>query len=447
MEKEAYLVKVQPFINWLSENLYNETLEHSYINRRNSQPVCFASIYDAFEKYQWSHPAIDRLHVPKGNTFASNAEALGALRENLRASIKNESDEGTCQAAVDVMSWGGVTLGNTSWLIANTNGLAVRLAEIRDGLDSGNSRHQSLIDRTLRFNAGMTKVYSLISKDFIIYDSRVAAALGLAIAKYVESGNSMVQELGFPWSPAKEGKNARNPKNRDPGTGELKFPRLREGPLHAEWNLKASWLLCAVIEQDKKKQGKFAQLDEPLRGLEAALFMIGYDLPGLPVTADDALRDNDELPLSSDLYPGPWTDCWTLVHRNPFEYRLTDGGVEVRNGRKYPDEIVNGTLSKLWNYFGNEAFPLQNSLTAVPDGTAEMGLGVAYYQTCQRNPPDTSRLAAVLEDQQILLRVHVENSRGLHWKINSDLLGLSSKVSVVDVRSILNQIRERDAEA
>ena len=36
----------------------------------------------------------------------------------------------------------------------------------------------------LRFNAGMTKVYSLMCDNFIIYDSRVAAALGWLVMKY-----------------------------------------------------------------------------------------------------------------------------------------------------------------------------------------------------------------------------------------------------------------------
>jgi len=50
---------------------------------------------------------------------------------------------------------------------------------LRDGdLDSPKFK------RNLRVNAGMSKVYSLICESFIIYDSRVVAALGWLVMKY-----------------------------------------------------------------------------------------------------------------------------------------------------------------------------------------------------------------------------------------------------------------------
>lgn len=45
-----------------------------------------------------------------------------------------------------------------------------------------------ILQRTgLRFNAGMTKVYSLLADSLIIYDSRVAAALGWIVVKYCQA--------------------------------------------------------------------------------------------------------------------------------------------------------------------------------------------------------------------------------------------------------------------
>ena len=38
--------------------------------------------------------------------------------------------------------------------------------------------------RLNRFNAGITKVYSMVLENFIIYDSRVAAALGWLVAQF-----------------------------------------------------------------------------------------------------------------------------------------------------------------------------------------------------------------------------------------------------------------------
>ncbi|MHB2080818.1 hypothetical protein [Pseudomonas asiatica] len=79
---------------------------------------------------------------------------------------------------------------------------AVRLA-----IDTGDLGYPVLRSKHLRFNAGMTKVYALICEDFLIYDSRVAAALGWLVVKYCEAhGIAKVPDaLCFPWAAAKEG--------------------------------------------------------------------------------------------------------------------------------------------------------------------------------------------------------------------------------------------------
>lgn len=88
----------------------------------------------------------------------------------------------------------------------------------------------------------MTKVYSLICESLVIYDSRVAAALGWIVVKYCQAMGlrQVPTELRFPWAPAKSAPGASNPKQRNPSAGSLIFPTLRAGALHAEWNLKAS---------------------------------------------------------------------------------------------------------------------------------------------------------------------------------------------------------------
>lgn len=89
------------------------------------------------------------------------------------------------------------------------------------------------------------------------------------------------KNLAFPCAPAREGKSADNPKNRNPSIGDFKFPRLKTDPSHAEWNLKASWILSEVVMREgnlfNMLQGK------GLRAIEAALFMVGCDLGGAGV--------------------------------------------------------------------------------------------------------------------------------------------------------------------
>jgi hypothetical protein len=132
----------------------------------------------------------------------------------------------------------------------------------------------------------MTKVYSLICDDFVIYDSRVAAALGWAVLRFCKAtGRATVPSLlQFPFAPAKEALNQITPKRRDPSQGAFQFPRLYRGRHHAEWNLKASWALKAALAcaPEKSLFRAGAQSGQALRAMEASLFMFGYDLPPGP---------------------------------------------------------------------------------------------------------------------------------------------------------------------
>ncbi|WP_260466467.1 hypothetical protein [Pseudomonas luteola] len=271
---------VQQFTDWLGGQLDSDLFQHTYRNRRSGKNWTCSSLYNAFETYYWPHPENKRLGYSKGHTPEENGHALAALRLSLQAGLHQEAD--MLEAALDVMRWGGVTAHNANWLKANQAGLADVLLKTRDALDAGDLTNALLLDAGLRFNAGMTKVYSLLCTDFIIYDSRVAAALGWIVVKYCEAHKlqTVPEALQFPWAAAKESGRG-SAKRRDPSSGLLTFPRLRSGSHHALWNCKASWLLHAVLDHPKAKDSKFQKVgapNDPLRALEAALFMIGYDL-------------------------------------------------------------------------------------------------------------------------------------------------------------------------
>ncbi|MFJ3486784.1 hypothetical protein ACIPL1_25745 [Pseudomonas sp. NPDC090202] len=282
MNRSVYLATpaVQHFVEWLSRHLDSAALQHRYTHRKTRQDWQFQGVSDAWRQYHWSHPAISRLNVEKGSTAASNAKALAALQTDLQAALQRMDDDAACQAAIEVMIWGGVQGRNVNWLQQNRKGLAATLVATRDAIDQGQLDVAILCNKALRFNAGMTKVYSLICRDFIIYDSRVAAALGWLVVRYCEEqGLSAVPKtLAFPWAAAKED-NTATPKNRNPGQGSLSFPRLRTGAFHAQWNMRASWLLHAVLASGAVTGEAFTG-ENALRNLEAALFMLGYDLGG-----------------------------------------------------------------------------------------------------------------------------------------------------------------------
>lgn len=447
MTKSEYLKSksVSDFVKWMSLHLDDQTFKHEYMKRRGAQLWKCSSLYDAFKKYSWRHPDIPRLSVAAGATFASNVAALAALKKDLVAAIGPvPSDAAALAASIEVMKWGGVGPGNVSWLSQNSDGLATLLQRTRDVLDGGNALDPLLTSSSLRFNAGMTKVYSLICKNFIIYDSRVAAALGLAVVRFCKDRrmNQVPTELAFPWAPAKEALKAKSPKRRNPGEGAFSFPSLRSGPAHAEWNLKAGWLLTAILKQSKGRS-QFHGVGGPsdaLRALEAALFMIGYDLPkgvGLVAGTDrEAQPVVDRSPVQRVTDCDDWIEATTRAKGNEFHYKVTATGIATKDGPSFSDQEINDTLNGLWAHFQEQPFPLANSALGVPKGLAPMGLGVAFHEATKRNPPDTSRLAAVLEDYFVLEPHKPRHARGKHWTLNATKLDIKAAGGFVNIRRV-----------
>jgi len=447
LEKNVYLgnTDIKSFVTWMSANLDNKTFKHYYFNRKSKERWDCESLYDAFTNYHWRHSAIPRLKTPDGVTFASNNLALDALGKDLRKSLFPLHDDAVaCRAAVDVMEWGGVRFGNVRWLNAQTKGLAQLLEDTRKGLNAGDDQNSALTAGNLRFNAGMTKVYSLICDDFVIYDSRVAAALGWAVVKFCQDKEMLTvpEALRFPWAYAKEGAKHADPKRRDPSEGDFHFPGLQSGHLHAKWNLRASWLLKAILGQ--AKCSKFNRNPgEPLRKLEAALFMIGYDLPKVhksTITDFSPISAATDHPSAGPVSSDEWNDCQTLAQGNLFRYRITADAIEVKNGVKISDVEVNATLTSLYKCFFTNPFPLANSATKVRNKSAKNGFGSAYYDATERNPPDTSKLAAVLEEVGAIIPFEAHLQRGMHWILNVDLLGLKAPDASVNIRPALNNL-------
>ncbi len=178
MNKSTYLkdAEVKKFALWLGANLDNATLAHTWTDRRTGAPWSCRSAFDAFQQYAWRFPSLPLQGIASGTSFAASAAALASLRTALLNAV---SDSDAQQAAAAVMLWGGVGPGNIRWLQVNAAGLLAMLKATAHAITSNNLLHPILTARSLRFNAGMSKVYSLAVPGMIIYDSRVAAALAL----------------------------------------------------------------------------------------------------------------------------------------------------------------------------------------------------------------------------------------------------------------------------
>ena len=138
-------------------------------------------------------------------------------------------------------------------------------------------------DIRIHINSGFTKLYFLLIDDFIMYDGRVGAALGLLVRNYCE-------EKGLPHIPSllkfafgRGRGDSVTGSRRDPSSGHYRFPELSyDYPRqHLHDNIKASWLLKAVADNTRSRFRKLPQdppLNESLTALQSALFMIGYDV-------------------------------------------------------------------------------------------------------------------------------------------------------------------------
>jgi hypothetical protein len=280
MSKYTYLANpdVAAFINWLAPKLESDELSHSWTNRRTNEVIHFTSLWDAFLNYNWPFSVTIDGKCHKGTTFKDSHNVLTVIANRLGAAIEGENRPETLKWSVEVLRWGGVYARNGAWLRDRFEGLPTLLTQTSDLLQES-ADENSAFEEIERFNAGMTKIYSLLVPRFIILDSRVLAALGWLIVKFCKSrGLELIPaSLRFPWLPAKEGPNPANSKNRNPSEGNLKMPRMGAMPaLYVRENLKASWILQGVL--DTAAPGNFLKHESPLRAIEAALFMIGYSL-------------------------------------------------------------------------------------------------------------------------------------------------------------------------
>lgn len=418
MNKEQYLgnSNIKSFVSWLAENLFSkEKFQHRYLDRRTGNIVSFSSLEDAFLKYSWN-----------GADLAENQKQLETVLFDLKEGVKSQSDGSVRDAAIDVMRWGGVSAYNVAWLKSHTDGLAKYIESVVNMLNQENITTEEFAKTDLRFNSGMSKVYSLLTNNFIIYDSRIAAALGWLVVCYCQEKDlaNVPTALKFPWASAKDSPKATNPKNRNPNLllNKHNFTKIRYGSSYAEWNLKASWILQAVLDRSGENsfttQGKVL----PLRRLEAALFMIGYDLGRGTGEVAQEDREVTQVQRASVEFDNSveWIDCYTPTRMKKFFYRVGDDDFSFftinENGNAGPRfslDLIKFVLRELERQFGDGVFPLSNNAVHVRDEIAAPGLGTVYYQYNRGNPPNTSRLAAILQEFGVLI-----NEVGSGWRLD-----------------------------
>ena len=283
MKREDYLAdpSVRDFVNWLRPVVSGDVgFKHRYRALRSDCEWQCESLWQACGAGDES-PGQERGYRWNGKGFWENQSALDDIAERVHRTTAADDRHGFIDAVLEILQWGGVTRGNEETLNCLGKNALPTFVETAGLLDPSRADTQRL-DQIKLMNAGWTKVYALMLDDVPIYDSRVGAATGYLVQQYCRcrQRQTVPKLLRFAWGPARLSPQRQEQHNRNPSWENLKFPRLSYGSIGsrkwAECNVWAAWVLGEVCSE-----GQFGKLasKHQLRAIEAALFMIGYELP------------------------------------------------------------------------------------------------------------------------------------------------------------------------
>jgi len=280
LNKASYLADpdVREMLSWLREQFEpNGRFTHTYTDRRSRQSWQCDGLHHAFTSYRWND-----------KPWAENKRVLDDFRLSLRDAVANGDEAGAFNVSRGILRWGGVWANNGPHL-EKRRAEGVLLSELKHlagVLSSPNEPSRSDLLRVAgdkstmcRMNAGFVKIYSVLLDEFVIYDGRVGAALGLIVRQFCEQTerDDVPEALRFASGSPKEAAKAAAPKTRNPSLGSYRFPKLRRDcHFHSLQAMRASSLLQATLEGHC---GRFSSGEAGFHELAAALCMVGYDLP------------------------------------------------------------------------------------------------------------------------------------------------------------------------
>ncbi|TIC80338.1 hypothetical protein [Crenobacter intestini] len=281
MKQTVFLQQSVEFTDWLARILTGQhKLDFPH------QGGVYHSLQEALAAYAWPNKRTDiptpegLISLPANADFAANEAVLDKLENGLHTALAAGNQDLLADWMRAVFIWGGVYTrtaggkGNAGWLDTMRPQLTVYLGKALQALGAADDESICRLDH-LRSNAGTTKVHSLLLPDFVIYDSRVAAALAWLVWRWSqEQGYAMPEALRFACMAPKSRKLCRTPDSRQmpyfAASGAV-----RQHHKHAQWNLRANWLVAEVLAKAKRQRPGFSWRS---RELEAALFVMGYDL-------------------------------------------------------------------------------------------------------------------------------------------------------------------------
>lgn len=272
INKGIYLAdrNVSRFIQWLDSRLDNPgSFRHNYYNKKDRCNWYCNCVFQAYELYRWRNWG-----------FPKTFSYLTGLAKLFRESIHENNTKLARECAFRVLDWGGVQRGNRERIMGMGEKICNYFKDVKNRLDLTTvclSKNDAV-----HISSGFTKIYFLLIDNFIMYDGRVGAALGLLVREFCrEKGlNQVPRAIEFSFG---SGRGASGEENRrDPSRGQYWFPEFSSNRhRHLQDNIKASWLLKSVADTTRSRFGALTQdppLNKRLTALQSALFMIGYDV-------------------------------------------------------------------------------------------------------------------------------------------------------------------------
>ena len=286
-DKRNYLQSpyVQGFIRWLEPCLDQDNLNHEFYIKRPGIYWSCTSLHSAFESYNWPfrYTCPTSKQERKGYSFTETFQFLSRMSERLRQSVREDNTKLCRDCCTAILAWGGVKAKNEKRILSMGESLCQYLKTVQEKLDLESEKIQ--LNGEFIITSGFVKIYALLVDNFIMYDGRVGAALGLLARRYCEEERleSIPQELLFSFGRGREAEASSIESNRrNPSRGNYRFPEMTGNPeQHLKDSIRASWLLKRILENTNSRFNTLPQngpLDMRLWALQSALFMIGYDV-------------------------------------------------------------------------------------------------------------------------------------------------------------------------
>lgn len=275
--KNDYLADatVNAFIRWAFPMLDSPgALVHEYLTVKTDNLFRCHNLYDAYQKFKKCFTYTDsqgRLHTAWDRE--RNQQTVDMLSGYLRESVDNGDSRLCLSTCIAIQNWGG-TPGDVAPLRHMEPCLVEYLRAVRVMLDDETFRLDCAQNDEIILTPGFSRIYGLLLDNFLIYESRVAAAICMLVRRFcIEEGIDHVPEhlmFGRP--------DIKSQARRNPSCLRYRFPVMRSSSaMYLSSNMRASWLMRALLDYNDNSF-LFLPRDSQLLALGKALFMIGYEV-------------------------------------------------------------------------------------------------------------------------------------------------------------------------